>query len=75
MVDVLEEVAVDSRIDARFGPAGIHQQDCDLRLFGGRSGGRAKERASKDGERHAGSERSAEKIASIQEIRPRVTFY
>jgi hypothetical protein len=48
MVYVLEEVAVDSRIDASFRPAGIHQQDGDSRLFGGRSRGPAKKRSPKN---------------------------
>ena len=60
MVYVLEEMAVDSRIDAAFRPAGVHQQDGYPRFFGGRSRGPAKDRPPKDGERHAGSERTAE---------------
>ena len=41
MVYVLEEVAVDSRIDASFRSAGIHQQDGNAWLFDGRSRGPA----------------------------------
>ena len=48
MIYVLEEVAVDSRIDTSLRPAGIHQQDGDSLLFGGRSVGPVKERTHKD---------------------------
>jgi len=50
MVYVLEEVAVDSRVDARFDPVGIDEQDGDPRLSLGRSCIR-RVQARQDGER------------------------